>query len=371
MLLFSRNEISVFEVTNILLISIAQIAYCILFCILQKKMKKVAVIGFGFMGIAHSLNILKCKDLELTAIIEKDVDSVSEKLGQKIGNLATGDVDAGTFGKIPVYATLGSCLENEKLDAVDICVHTDLHFPIAKEALNNGLHVLVEKPFCIKINEGKELIKLAQSRELILMVAHVVRFMPPYQKLVRIIDSKKYGNLSFLSLTRFSGVPDWGQWKEKQKDFGISGGALYDLVIHDIDFATFALKHAPEEIESTVLPGKLSNHDYVNAIWRYPAKNIIVKIEGGNIYHTNYPFQAGFTAVFEKATISFSTHMPEHIFIDDHAGREKIDAGNLDEGYFNEIALFSESMESGILPEKFSPESALETVKLCARHVKA
>ncbi len=35
-------------------------------------------------------------------------------------------------------------------------------------------------------------------------------------------------------------MPDWGQWKEKQKDFGISGGALFDLVIHDIDFAVFA-----------------------------------------------------------------------------------------------------------------------------------
>lgn len=333
-------------------------------------MKKVAVIGFGFMGITHSLNILKCKNLELVAIIEKDVNSISEKLEQKTGNLDTGDIDIKAFNKIPVYSTLNSCLENEKLDAVHVCVHTDLHFPIVKEALNNGLHVLVEKPFCLDIKEGEELIEIAKEKNLILMVAHVVRFMSPYKKLVEMIDSEKYGKLKFLSLSRFTGLPDWGQWKEKQKNFGISGGALFDLVIHDIDFAAFALQETPEKIESTVLPGKLSNHDYVNSIWHFPAKNIIVKIEGGNIFPTSYPFQAGFTAIFENATVSFSSNSADHIFIDNKNGRTEIDAGDLDEGYFNEIALFSESLENGILNEKYSPESALETIRLCYLHAK-
>lgn len=334
-----------------------------------KQMKKVAVIGFGFMGITHSLNILKCENLELAAIIEKDVSSVSEKLGQKIGNLATGDVDTDALNKVPVYSTLASCVENEKLDAVHVCVHTDLHFSIVKEALNHGLHVLVEKPFCLNVKEGEELIKLAREKNRILMVAHVVRFLSPYQKLVRMIDSGEYGNLKFLSLSRFSGVPDWGQWKDKQKDFGISGGALFDLVIHDIDFAAFALRETPEKIESIVLPGKLSNHDYVNATWHYPLKNLTVKIEGGNIYHANYPFQAGFTAVFENASVSFSTLTSEYIFIDDDKERTTIAAGNLDEGYFNEIELFSKSLEKGSLPEKHSTESALEAIRLCYRHV--
>ena len=332
-------------------------------------MKKVAVIGFGFMGITHSLNILKCKDLELAAIIEKDVDSVKAKIGQKIGNLSTGDVDTETLAKVPVYPTLELCTEIEKLDAVSVCVHTDLHYSMVKNALNKGFHVLVEKPFILNVNEGEELIKLAINKNRILMVAHVVRFMSPYQKLVEMIDSMEYGKLKFLSLTRFSGVPEWGQWKEKQKDFGVSGGALFDMVIHDIDFAAFALKENPEKIENTVLPGKLSNHDYVNATWHFPSKKLKVKIEGGNIFHANYPFQAGFTAVFENATVSFSSQTSEHIFIDNNKERVTIEAGDLGEGYFNEIERFSKSMETGFLPAKFSPESALETIRLCYRHV--
>jgi len=332
-------------------------------------MKRVAVIGFGFMGIVHSQNILKCEGLELAAIIDKDVDSVAKKINDPVGNFSTGDLDVESIRKIPVYSSLESGLDKEKLDAVHICVHTDLHYSMVKEALNQGLHVLVEKPFVLDISEGEELIKLAKEKNRILMVAHVVRFMSPYKRLVEIMESGKYGKLKFLSLNRVSGVPVWGEWIEKQKDFGSSGGALFDLVIHDIDFATFALGEQPGKIESTILPGKLSKYDYLNATWHYPAKQLTVKIEGGNIFHANYPFCAGYAAVFEKATVSFSTNDSENIHIDNDTERVSIPANELGDGYFNEIALFAESMESGVLPEKYSAESALETVRLCYEHV--
>lgn len=332
-------------------------------------MKKVAVIGFGFMGITHSQNILKCKNLKLAAIIEKDVGAVPDKLKENTGNFPTGENNVEALNKVPVYSSLEECLESVQLDAVHICVHTDLHYSMVKKALNFGLHVLVEKPFVLDIEEGVELIELAKRKKLILMVAHVVRFMPPYQKLVEMIDSGKYGDLNFLSLSRFSGIPGWGQWKEKQKDFGVSGGALFDLIIHDIDFALFALGKKPDRIESNVLSGKLSKHDYLNTNWKYISKSLTVKIEGGNIFHANFPFYAGFTAVFEKATVSFSTNNAAHIIVSDGKKQINIDAGDLSEGYFNEIQLFSESLKKGYLPESYRADSALETIQLCYKHI--
>lgn len=331
-------------------------------------MKRVAVIGFGFMGFVHALNILKSDKLELVAIVDKNKDAVAQKVENPDGNFSVGNTDVEAIKRAPVYENLGACLASETLDAVHICVHTNLHYAIAQQALNAGLHVLVEKPFILDIEKGEELIKLAHTKNLILMVAHVVRFMSPYKKLAQIVNSKKYGRLNFLSLSRFSGVPVWGQWKEKQKDFGSSGGALFDLVIHDIDFAAFLLGQ-PQKIERNILPGKLSKHDYLNASWYYPSKKLTVKIEGGNIFHANYPFRAGYTAVFEKATISFSSNDGDTIYIDEDEERVAVSASDLGDGYFNEIALFAESMETGRLPEEYSPESALETIKLCYRHL--
>lgn len=331
-------------------------------------MKRVAVIGFGFMGIVHSRNILKCEHLELAAIVEKDVDSVARKIDDPVGNFSTGDSDSEVIKNIPVFASLQDCLKQEKLDAVHVCVHTDLHFPIVKEALNYGLHVLVEKPFVLRVSEGEELIKLASQKRLILMVAHVVRFMSPYKMLVQMKETEKYGKLKFLSLTRFSGLPVWGQWKEKQKDFGSSGGGLFDLVIHDIDFAAFFMGKEPDIISSDNLPGKLSMYDYVNACWNYRDEGITVRIEGGNIFHTNFPFRAGYTAVFENATVSYSTIDAENIHIDNENERLSIPVNDLGDGYLNEINLFAESILSGSLPEKYKAESALATIQLCHRH---
>jgi len=333
-------------------------------------MVRVAVIGFGFMGTVHSQNILKNKELELAAIIEKDVESVTQKINDPGGNLSTEKANQETLQKVPVFPDLNTCIEQMKLDAVHICVHTNLHYTLVKQALNAGLHVLVEKPFVLDVNEGEELIQLAKEKNRILMVAHVVRFMSPYKKLVEMIKTQKYGKLKFLSLSRFSGIPVWGQWKEKQKDFGSSGGALFDLVIHDIDFATFALGKAPDSVSSTVLPGKLSLNDYIQTKWDYHEEDVVVMIEGGNIFHVQYPFRAEYTAVFEKATLSYSSSDSENIYIDNDNERISIPANDLGDGYFNEIKLFAESVSMGKLPDEYSAETALDTIRLCHLHTK-
>lgn len=331
-------------------------------------MVRVAVIGFGFMGIVHCQNILKNKNMELLAIIDTDVNSVAKKINDPTGNFSTGETDVERMKKIPVYQSLKACLNKHQLDAVHICVHTNLHYEITKQALNTGLHVLLEKPFVLNTEEGEELIRLAKKKSRILMIAHVVRFMSPYKKLIELIRSKEFGELSFLSLSRFSGIPNWGQWTEKQKDFGSSGGALFDLVIHDIDFAAFILG-LPDKINSSVLPGKLSPYDYLNASWEYSSKNVVVKIEGGNIFHSQFPFRAEFVAAFEKASISFSSSDADFIYVHNNEERKKLPANDLGDGYYNEIALFAESITRGMLPEQYSPESALETINLCYRHI--
>ena len=169
-------------------------------------MKKVAVVGFGFMGMTHSLNIFKNQDLELVAIIDKDIESIEQKLKQPEGNFSTGEIDPEKIQKVNKYHSLTDCIENEDFEAVHVCVHTDLHFQITKEALQAGKHVLLEKPFSLDIQECRELIDRAHKKDLILMVAHVLRFMPPYLKLRSWIEKEEFGKLKFLSMTRFSGV---------------------------------------------------------------------------------------------------------------------------------------------------------------------
>ncbi|MDP2855510.1 MAG: Gfo/Idh/MocA family oxidoreductase, partial [bacterium] len=290
-------------------------------------MKKVALVGFGFMGLTHTINILKNKRLQLVAIVDKNIENIEKNLRDQVGNFSTGNISNEALSGIRMYSTLDDCILQEQTDAYFICVHADLHFEMAEKALSAGNHVFLEKPFCLDIRQGEALIKLAGQKNLLLMVGHVVRFMPAYQQLNRWISSGEFGTLRFLSLSRYSGLPLWGQWKEKQRAFGSSGGALFDLIIHDIDFVQSVLGQ-PDSIRSIVLPGKLSNQDYVSAFWRYDHTGVDVKIEGGNTFHSAFPFQAGFAAQFENASVLYTSLKPETISISTDIETKQVPAGD-------------------------------------------
>lgn len=330
-------------------------------------MIKVGVIGFGFMGITHALSIQRNKKLKLQAIITRNTEGVEEKLSKQIGNFSGGTADIDSLRQVPRYTSLQECLRHEQLDAVHVCVHTDLHLDISEDAIESGLHVFLEKPFTLRVEEGKLLIHLARQHKVKLMVGHVVRFMPAYRKLKEWIDTKEYGALKFISLTRFSGLPSWGQWQEKQKDFGSSGGALFDLLIHDIDFLNYALG-TPGKIDSTCHPGALSLHDYITAHWHY--QGVEAKVEGGNTFHGSFPFQAGYMARFENASVVYTSLKPEFIQVCNEDKITEIPAGDQNDGFYNEIDYFATCIQNSTEPLECTPESSLQTIQLCYAHVK-
>ncbi len=330
---------------------------------------KTAVVGFGFMGMTHAWNILKSERLELAAVVDKDLKGIDEKLGSETGNFSLGKIDPALLENIHKYENLGVCMKAEKLDVVYVCVHTDLHYQVAKEALVQGLHVFLEKPMTLDMEKGAELIKLAMDKGAILMVGHVLRFMPPYLKLKQWIDSGAYGELKFLSMSRFSGVPSWGQWKEKQKAFGSSVGALFDLLIHDIDFMQYMLG-IPDEIRSFYLPGALSEYDYIQARWKYNEKDLVVLVEGGDTFHSNFPFHAGYSARFENASLLYTTFRPDVIQVATDEEVKELDAGEVDMGFYNETEYFAQCVENGEAPVRCLPESALQTIELCYQHLR-
>ncbi len=331
-------------------------------------MKKVAVVGFGFMGLTHTLNILKNPALILKAIVDVNPEAIENNLRSGIGNFTTGSIENDELEGISKYSSYDECLRSEDLDAVNICTHVNLHYEMAKKALQHDKHVFLEKPFCLNIKQAEELISLAEKKGKTLMVGHVVRFMPPYQKLKKWIDTNEFGKLKFLSLSRFCGIPSWGQWKDKNVK-ELSGGALFDLVIHDIDYANYIVG-LPSEIKCNYLQGDYTRHDYVSAMWSYRNSGLHVKIEGGFTFHSNFPFQASYMANFEHASILYTTFRGDVIQIADNSSVREVPAGDGGEGYFNEINYFAGCLAAGSAPDECSPEASLQAIQLCYNHIK-
>lgn len=331
-------------------------------------MKKVAVVGFGFMGFTHAVNTFRMEQLSLAAIVERKRENIARNLREQTGNFPTGSVDPAALERVPVYSTLAECLDRESVDVVDVCLPTLYHYEATKLALDRGKDVLVEKPFGLDPAQCRELIRTAKQGGRILMVAHVIRFMAEYEFLKQAVTEGRYGRPRFLLFSRTTGAPAWGDWKADAVVRKASGGGLFDLMIHDVDFLNYLLGK-PRSIDSLSVPGSLSDHDYVNARWLYEDATAV--IEGGMMFHVRHPFQAGYLVRFEDATVEFSSRNPGAISVATDTGAQVVRVDTEPDGFYREIEYFAKCVETRTWPEKCPPEASLEAVELCRRHMKS
>ena len=125
--------------------------------------------------------------------------------------------------------------EAGNLDAVDICLPSYYHAPVAIRAMEAGLHVLVEKPMALNYADALEMCAAAKRTGKTLMVAQCLRFAPEIDVVREMIASGEFGALKAADVRRDFGCLSteswaWSQYGEK------AGGALFDVHIHDIDW---------------------------------------------------------------------------------------------------------------------------------------
>ncbi len=164
---------------------------------------KVGVIGVGRMGTYHVGILSELPEVELAAVV--DIDSKSRKVIEE---------NYGTPGFENYKDIYG------KVDAAVVAVPTGLHFPIAKDLLNAGIHVLLEKPCANNLDHARELFRIAEDKALTLHIGHVERFNGAVQELHKIVDSP-----IFVECRRM------GPFTDRIKDDGV----VLDIMIHDID----------------------------------------------------------------------------------------------------------------------------------------
>jgi len=148
---------------------------------------KLGVCGLGMMGQAHLANALKIDGIELAALC--DTDPAKLDLSQAVqGNISfqAAGVDVRS---VPTFADPGVMLRDAALDAVVLAVPTYRHAELTLKALEAGLHVFVEKPIALTVDEAERVCGAARAAGRLLFVGHVVRFFPAYVKIREMIQS--------------------------------------------------------------------------------------------------------------------------------------------------------------------------------------
>ena len=193
----------------------------------------VGVIGVGHLGSRHAQNYAELARARLVGVCDID----QSKLKNVSKNL-----------KIAAYTRYQELFG--KVNAVSIAVPTNLHYKIAKDCLNHGLDVLIEKPISSNLAQAQALIKLAQKNGLILQVGHIERFNSAFLAIERIAKQPLF--IECHRLSPFSG---------RSLDIGV----VQDLMIHDIDIILGLVKSKIKNIEAVGVNVLTPLEDIANA----------------------------------------------------------------------------------------------------------
>jgi predicted dehydrogenase len=208
----------------------------------------VGVIGCERWGPNHVRNFNSV--LGSRVVVVADVDS------QRLASFSS------HFPTIQTTLEPKELFENRSVDAVVIATPTKTHYHLTRKALLAGKHVLCEKPLCETSAQAEELVNLAVSRGLTLMVGYTFLFNPGIIKIKSFLKEKVLGRLHYLSATRTNLGP-----------IRSDVNAAYDLATHDISIFNWLLESMPESVSAvgeSFLQKKLE--DVVFIALRYPGK---------------------------------------------------------------------------------------------------
>jgi predicted dehydrogenase len=189
----------------------------------MKRTIKVGVVGCGYWGPNLVRNLRQAADCQLKTLCD-----ASEPRLAHMRRL---------YPEVMTTSQFKEVLQDSQLDAVVIATPARLHYQMAKEALNAGKHVFIEKPMARSEAEAAELESLAHRQGLVLMVGHTFLFSPAVRRMKEIIESGDIGEVQYVSARRLN----LGLF---QKDINVA----WDLAPHDISILLHLLEELPVSV---------------------------------------------------------------------------------------------------------------------------
>ena len=189
-------------------------------------MIKVGVIGYGYWGPVVARNFHSAAGCELAAVCDK--------------NPALLERAKNAYPAIQVTSDAFDVVRSPHIDAVAVITPVWTHFEFAKTALENGKHVFVEKPFTSTTSQAEQLIDLAQSKNLQIMVDHTFLFTGAVRKIRQLIDEGVLGQLYYYDSTRVN----LGLF---QHDVNV----IWDLAPHDLSIMDHVIDAEPEAVTAS------------------------------------------------------------------------------------------------------------------------
>ena len=312
---------------------------------------RAAVVGAGFAGGIHAQAWAGVAGTELL-VVDQDAErahAVAERWG---GSMSSSVEDALA----------------PDVDVVDVCLPTALHEKLTLAAAQAGKHVLCEKPMAMSLAEADRMIAAAEQAGVTLMVAHVLRFWPEYDRLHELVEHGSLGPLRALTCSRLVTRPGpYAPWLLDPEQ----GLGLAEVAIHDLDIVTSILGRPRAVVARGAREGTGWSH--LQVLLR-SGGGALASVETGWGTPAAEPFAAGYRAFFEGGIAEYdSRRRPTFRVVRDGGVQEGESPEGETEGgpwafdvagYIREVEYYAACLREGRPPDRCPPAAARQALEL-------
>ena len=221
---------------------------------MDAKVIKWGIVGTGGIASAFARDLNFAENTEKTAVGSRTKES-AEKFAEE-------------HGIVRAYGSYEELVKDPDVDAIYVATPHPFHKENVLSCLRAGKAVLCEKPFTINSGELEEVVQFARDQKLFLMEAMWTRFLPPIVKVREWIDSGKIGDV-LLVKADFGFRAPWNP-EGRLLNPALGGGALLDVGIYPVTFASMIFGTKPEKILSTAHIGETGVDEQFSILLSYP-----------------------------------------------------------------------------------------------------
>jgi len=317
-------------------------------------MINVGIIGYGYWGPNLVRNFSQVNNCKVKTVSDLRLERLS--------------LVSKNYPAIAVTTNPDEILLSEEINAVVIATPVFTHFNLAKKALENGKHVLLEKPMTSTVKEAEDLIKLAKEKGLLIMVDHTFLYTGAVQKIKSLIADGTIGNAHYFDSTRIN----LGLF---QSDVNV----LWDLAPHDISILNYLISEKPYSVNATGVShtgNNIENIAYLtvnyrsgfiahfNCSWTSPVKIRMMLIGGDRkmlVFNDLEPTEK--IRLYDTGYDHKTDEEKMKVLVDYRAGDVFIPKVDAKEALFGMASDFVSSIQNGTKPVS-DFESGLDVVKI-------
>jgi len=325
-------------------------------------MVNVGIIGLGFMAATHIKAYRQVEGARVAALCNPSGGHLDGDVSKVSGNVGTNEPVRMEMAGVQTAHDYTDLLTNPDLHLIDICAPTRAHHELCLAALRAGKHVLCEKPLTRSSKSAREIAAAATTAKGFFMPAMCVRFWPEWAWLQETIRTGAYGKVLAARFRRVAEPPGWGQ-----KNFfngAESGGALFDLHVHDTDFVQFCFGR-PKAVFSTGYAKLSGAIDHVVTQYQFDS-GATVHAEGTWAMTPGFGFSMAYTVNFERATADYDLgRAAEALRLCETGQPPRTIHCEGPDGYVRELRHMVAAIQTGKRPSVVTADDAVSAVEIC------